>query len=57
VDRQLLIAQLPGECSHKMGGSVTVRSLCLSAVLVLEFSDRGNSQIGSQPDISIRKLS
>jgi len=36
---------------------VTVRSLCLSVVLILEFSDRCISQIGSRPDISIRKLS
>jgi len=37
--------------------TVTVRSPCLSVVLVLEFSDRGISQIGSQPDVSIRKSS
>jgi len=36
---------------------VMVRSPCLSVVLVLEFSDRGISQIGSQPDVSIRKSS
>ena len=36
---------------------VMVRSPCLSVVRVLEFLDRGISQIGSQPDISIRKLS
>jgi len=37
--------------------NVIVRSPCLSVVLVLEFSDRGISQIGSQPDVSIRKSS
>jgi len=37
--------------------SVMVRSLCLSVILVLEFSDRGISQIGSRPDVSIRKSS
>jgi len=37
--------------------NVMVRSPCLSVVLVLEFSDRGISQIGSRPDVSIRKLS
>jgi len=37
--------------------AVTVRSPCLSVILVLEFSDRGISQIGSRPDISIRKVS
>jgi len=36
---------------------VMVRSPCLSVVLVLEFSDRGISQIGSRPDVSIRKSS
>ena len=36
---------------------VTVRSLCLSVVLVLEFLDRGVSQIGSRPDVSIKKTS
>jgi len=36
---------------------VTVRSLCLSVIFVLEFLDRGISQIGSRPDISIRKSS
>jgi len=34
-----------------------VRSPCLSVVLVLEFSDRGISQIGSRPDVSVRKSS
>jgi len=38
-------------------GSVMVRSPCLSIVLVLELSDRGISQIGSRPNISIRKSS
>ena len=37
--------------------TVTVRSPCLSVILVLEFSDRGNSQIGSRSDISIRRSS
>jgi len=37
--------------------NVTVRLPCLSVVLVLEFSDRGISQIGSRPDVSIRKSS
>jgi len=37
--------------------NVTVRSPCLSVVLILEFSDRGISQIGSRPDVSIRKSS
>jgi len=37
--------------------NVTVRSPCLAVILVLEFSDRGVSQIGSQPDVSIRKSS
>jgi len=37
--------------------NVMVRSPCLSVVLVLEFSDRGISQIGSRPDVSIRKSS
>ena len=37
--------------------SVTVRSPCLLVVRVLEFSDRGISQIGSQPDVSNRKSS
>jgi len=36
---------------------VTVRSLCLSVVLVLEFLDRGISRIGSRPDVSVRKSS
>ena len=36
---------------------VTVRSPYLSVVLVLEFSDRGISQIGSRPDILMRKTS
>jgi len=40
-----------------LGESVMVRSLCLSVVLVLEFSDRGISQIGSRPDVSIKKTS
>jgi len=37
--------------------NVMVRSPCLSVILVLEFSDRGISQIGSRPDVSIGKLS
>ena len=37
--------------------NVTVRSLCLSVIQVLEFLDRGISQIGSQPDVLIRKSS
>ena len=36
---------------------VTVRSPCPSVILVLEFSDRGVSQIGSRPNVSIRKSS
>jgi len=40
-----------------LGFCVTVRSPCLSVVLVLEFSDGGISQIGSRPDVSIRKSS
>jgi len=36
---------------------VTVRSPCLLIVLILEFSNRGISQIGSRPDVLIRKSS
>jgi len=36
---------------------VMVRSPYLSIVLVLEFSDKGISQIGSRPDVLVRKLS
>jgi len=43
----------PSNTSHY----VTVRSLCLSVVQVLEFLDRGISQIGSRPNVSIRKSS
>jgi len=49
------ITGLGGSCVYATG--VTVRSLCLSVVLVLEFSGRGISQIGSRPDVSIRKVS
>ena len=37
--------------------NVTVRPPCLSVVRVLGFSNRGISQIGSRPDILIRKTS
>jgi len=43
--------------SRRPKDPVTVRSLCLSIVLVLGFSDRGNSRIGSRPNVSIRKSS
>jgi len=36
---------------------VMVRSLCLSVVQILEFSDRGISQIGSRPNVLIGKMS
>jgi len=51
LDEPMWMKQL--RCMH----SVTVRSLCLSVILVLEFSDRGIFQIGSRPNISIRKSS
>ena len=60
LDQKVKLAQYPNQSRLKEWASVhnvMVRSLCLSVVLVLEFSDRGISQIGSQPDVSIRKLS
>jgi len=53
-------ASCSAECRRMHIGivlGVTVRSPCLSVILVLEFSDRGISQIGSQPNVSIRKSS
>jgi len=44
-------------CQSQGTELVTVRSPCLSVVQVLEFSVRGISQIGSRPNISIRKSS
>jgi len=51
---------ISGSRSHFEGearSNVTVRSPYLSVVLVLGFLDRGISRIGSQPDVSTRKLS
>ena len=36
---------------------VMVRSLCLSVIRILEFLDRGISQIGSHSDVLIGKMS